>query len=497
MKLYIRHIVFCIVFFESSYTYAQNFEWLKNFGNKGYCVNSSITMLKDGSSYCFFTFYKPNSNGINDTVKFDGLNYIFKDNLTSNQYHSGIIKLDNSSQVKSFKYLGRYKSGKICADTFNRLYISFNLTDSGNLSLLDSFRLNRISGNSVILKIDTTFKVLALNQFGNLTSNVSKLVLSNNKLQFILNVSNSTILGPSRVVLSSNLNCIFGELDIDSLKFKWYNFLLNNSLNYNFKLLDIVSLKNNIYLVGSRNASNNLNNLIISGDTFYRGGFIVKCDSIGNYIKSKIIFNTDLNNGIHSVETDGEKLYIGGCYSDSIYWKNKWLKTGYVIQNKINFFIGALNENLEPDWIIYPKVFNTLNSNGQGTGFISGIKYNNSFIYCSVRLYDKIIIENATFRNNNQIPILIFKIDKAGNIIWMTEGGDNADVFDIDAVAGKGVLLLGSFSNKLIFGTFSKTANFTDAFLTKLSDNAIIRGAVSSGPYCAGDSIKVPYRKIG
>ncbi len=245
MKLRKVHIFF-LVFGLFSTLSAQNFEWLKSFGNRGYSVNSSVTMLKDGSSYCFFTFYKPNSNGINDTVKFDGLNFIFKDNLTSNQYHSGIIKLDNNGQVKSFNYLGRFKSGKICSDTFNRLYLSFNLTDSGNLSLLDSFRLNRISGNSVILKIDTSFKVLALNQFGNLTSNISKLALSNNKLQFILNVSNSAKLGLSTIVLSSNLNCIFGEVDIDSLKFKWYNFLLNNSLNYNFKLLDIVSLKNNI-----------------------------------------------------------------------------------------------------------------------------------------------------------------------------------------------------------------------------------------------------------
>jgi hypothetical protein len=86
-------------------------------------------------------------------------------------------------------------------------------------------------------------------------------------------------------------------------------------------------------------------------------------------------------------------------------------------------------------------------------------------------------------------------------VLWAASGRSNGGITAMSALAGESVFASGLFYDSLILGRFSKytndgTGNF-DAFITKITDYSITRGQVSSGPYCAGDTIKIPFSKFG
>jgi len=71
----------------------------------------------------------------------------------------------------------------------------------------------------------------------------------------------------------------------------------------------------------------------------------------------------------------------------------------------------------------------------------------------------------------------------------------------MDALAGESIYVGGNYQDTLKFSKSLKlkkdgTGNI-DAFITKIIDYSITRGRVKSGPYCAGDTIKIPYTKFG
>jgi PKD repeat protein len=60
------------------------------------------------------------------------------------------------------------------------------------------------------------------------------------------------------------------------------------------------------------------------------------------------------------------------------------------------------------------------------------------------------------------------------------------------------VVVSGTFDSTTTLGNYTLTSNGgTDALLFKITDNSIYRGNIKKGPYCAGDSIEVPYRAYG
>ncbi len=89
-----------------------------------------------------------------------------------------------------------------------------------------------------------------------------------------------------------------------------------------------------------------------------------------------------------------------------------------------------------------------------------------------------------------------FKVDERGNILWgyrtlypfSSMGTDLKDNFYFQ----------GRWEGDTInLGSFKAFPNGTDAFLGKTTDYSINRGNVFAGPYCAGDTILVPFTKIG
>lgn len=149
----------------------------------------------------------------------------------------------------------------------------------------------------------------------------------------------------------------FGELDQTNGNILWSNYLYNNTTNHEFHLTGLINLKGLLYFSGRRNSTTSANNLIISGDTFYRGGFIIETDSIGNYKKRFLVHSTVLNNGIDCITSDGQYLYIGGVFTDSIKWGNRLIYSGYNNNNNYlnNFFAASLTTSFTPRWFFYPK----------------------------------------------------------------------------------------------------------------------------------------------
>jgi hypothetical protein len=112
----------------------------------------------------------------------------------------------------------------------------------------------------------------------------------------------------------------------------------------------------------------------------------------------------------------------------------------------------------------------------------------------------KILIDSNLLSGN--LDVFIFKADRLGNILWATSGGTSGHIYGMDAIGNKSVFVGGFFVNKkhIKFGKHIdslKNPRNASTWLTKISDYDITRGKVKSGPYCAGDTIKVPYTKLG
>jgi len=88
------------------------------------------------------------------------------------------------------------------------------------------------------------------------------------------------------------------------------------------------------------------------------------------------------------------------------------------------------------------------------------------------------------------------KVDEYGNILW---GFRTFYPFTGMGTDLQNNLYFGGWfeNDSVFFGPFKAKGNSGDAFVGKTFDYSIFRGPVKSGPYCAGDTFKVPYTKMG
>ena len=111
-------------------------------------------------------------------------------------------------------------------------------------------------------------------------------------------------------------------------------------------------------------------------------------------------------------------------------------------------------------------------------------------------LPDSVIIQNP----ENDGNIFGLKLDTFGNLLWyfVARSEKSGDIFRDLYLDDEGALFAGSFSKTLKLNNDSfPSKGQADALLLKITDNSIIRGNVRAGPYCAGDSIFIPYRAYG
>ena len=69
----------------------------------------------------------------------------------------------------------------------------------------------------------------------------------------------------------------------------------------------------------------------------------------------------------------------------------------------------------------------------------------------------------------------------------------------LSAIGKQDLLYSGAFSGTISLSPFSfrNTASIPKPFIARTADYSITRGEVLEGPYCAGDSILIPYERAG
>jgi len=109
---------------------------------------------------------------------------------------------------------------------------------------------------------------------------------------------------------------------------------------------------------------------------------------------------------------------------------------------------------------------------------------------------------NGTKTKRNEGLNVFCKLDTLCNPLWLFRTGDSTSSFYPSGFSFdnfKGVYFGTTFSNTInMGGSILNSSNYgNDFILAKVFDYSISRGPVSKGPYCAGDSIIIPYTKEG
>ncbi|NUM32607.1 MAG: hypothetical protein HUU47_09835, partial [Bacteroidetes bacterium] len=485
-------ILFLIFNFYSEYIKSQNFKWLKTFGTINELeIIKGVSSVSDSEIVCFF---EASQGQIlqSDTLQFDSIKFQLNPNSQNFNY---IVKLNKNGKVTNAKSIGNIMVNSTCSDEYGNFYIGGTIKNNG--SIVDTFQLKKSKGKAIVVKFDKYFNVKWITQLGNdSSSSISKLVYSQKHLYFVGFSKDSTIIDTSKYNFGKFGSSFFGELNESNGNFLWSNYLIiNKSLNC-LIILDLVSLKNKLFFVGENYRYSN--GTKIKSDTFYSGsGFVIKADSFGNY--EKRILLKSKSTVINCISTDGNLLYIGGKFIDTLLINSNKISPEY---NKgsdaYELFTASISSSLNSRWFFRPLIIEKSVKNTHVNNILK-ISCSNGYTYFGGQFTSKILIDSNLMIAKNG-DLLLLKFDSIGNILWAANGNslNFSGIRGLDAIAVNSVFVTGYFNDTITFGKFKKSSKGgMDGFITKITDYSITRGKVSPGPYCAGDTILIPYSKFG
>ena len=263
-----------------------------------------------------------------------------------------------------------------------------------------------------------------------------------------------------------------------------------------------IDVDNNIYVSGSSLASFTYGANTLSGG----GEIVLKLDTaltplkgIKNDLKQSPNYSTF---GI-AVQANGNFAVVNN-FTDSVnFGNNVWLKSPWSGNTSHSLGIVYYDSSLTAIWARTNDTFALAKPSISAYGGISirndNIYVGGIFFQGSTRLGNSTL--NAT---GGHQKLFITKMDTLGNFLWAFGNEDTSSRSFLWASMPDNignVYVTGGYSHKLaIFNKSVPGPNSTfqsDLFVAKISDYAIYRGQVSSGPYCAGDTLKVPYTKQG
>lgn len=196
---------------------------------------------------------------------------------------------------------------------------------------------------------------------------------------------------------------------------------------------------------------------------------------------------------------DSSSIFVSGNYlGDSVKVDTFWKKNRkYGTYN----FLARYDINGKAKWFktedtSYSTTFNYFN------GSTSMSNYLDKFIYTSFNLPNgtKPVIFDAQYYyppNKASNVGMNMKVDEGGNILWGFRTG--FPFWSMGTDPKDNLYFMGPWTGDTIkFGTIKKKSlgNY-DVYIGKTTDYSIERGNVYAGPYCAGDTIKVPFTKKG
>jgi PKD repeat protein len=520
MSLKIKVTSFILFLILSAPSDAQNFEWLRTVKSKnnGTYLNCLSTMSNGGSAI-IIPIYNDIASVSPDTFFLDTFRFTLPNFYGKSLY---LTLLDSNGKATKAKEVAKFwfnihggesYSGinDICQDDSGNFYFVGYLGDSINIVNSDTLKTSK--GRILFAKLDKNLNFIWTTQIGNSKAigfhfnrdiGNTSLLYSEGHLFFTCITEGSAKIGTTNYTFNDGFTTVFGELNLANGGILWSNYLFSPASNNPFQITGLVSLNKKIYISGD--FGNGLGKgvhriAVIGSDTLFGpGGFIIETDSIGKYIKKFTLYNDNFF-GLRCLTTDGKHLYFGGFFRDSLPWGNKKIipefpSNGWRGNKYFELYAASITTSFKPRWFFRPKILdNTL----VNSGTLKHVKFIDGFLYFGGDLYNIIVINSnilsppATFWTGT----FLMKSDNLGNILWANCGGGG---FLWAMGAGTNSVFAGGlFRDTIQFGKYKDTLKpkLAGAFFTKITDYSITRGKVSSGPYCAGDTIKVPYKLVG
>ena len=234
----------------------------------------------------------------------------------------------------------------------------------------------------------------------------------------------------------------------------------------------------NVIVVGSFTGSTQIGNTYLTGKGGLEG-FVAKYTSEGNFLWAKVISGPaeDLARG---VITDGDgNIFVVGHFTDTITFAVSETDTAAAkSEGKQDVFIVKYSPDGTFLWHL----------TGGGTGDdtatdIDWYKWSDK-LYVSGGFENRASFATATILSNGLSDAFLMKIDGAGNVYWIRNGGGSEHDIAASIAVGndESVYIVGDFYDQALFeGTTLQAMGSSDMFLAKFSQDGIMEWAKTNG----------------
>ncbi|HEY1047813.1 MAG TPA: gliding motility-associated C-terminal domain-containing protein [Bacteroidia bacterium] len=489
-------LVFALFAFQINCLRAQVFDWVKSYGSEQ--TDAFGYMKRDVKSNYLYVYVDnwstafPRQNG---KLQID----TFKE--VSNQIFSDwIVKLDTFGRYlwsKPLFYPSSLPSMDFVLDSNNNFYFLFSLDrqdDSVQLKgRAEWYKCPKNVKKCVyVIKLDSSGAFLWRKRFDNLmVHNLREFVYSGNELLFSVRktikttmvVAGDSLLGDAAVFRLDTGGNVLGAIDLGQGVYSLINGLHKTKNELTVFVFVSDSLKIRRAKLTFPNGTNHL--------------VMIKL-SLLDKTKCEIVRLTTLDNrgGFYLCKSillsNGKFILVGSVY-DSLSL-NLMPKLNSHNQTK-HLIILVNDQNVERVNLL--DGVDVLNSRGS---FFVAEPCGPNFI-TSGPVYGKhIFLDSIT--DNRHGSVLFCKFDTLLNMLWFQRTADSFNAYRPDIVVSEhshATYMASIYSGQCQIGDYKlgSVANSPDWLLSKILDFSITRGPVRSGPYCAGDSILIPFTKDG
>lgn len=476
-------------------SYSQNFVWNKTYGDStfddlGAIIPSRINKNK------FFVVCHTRNDSINQKANLTTPDSTFVADTNATNW---LLLLDTAGKVLKARQIG-----------YDPMLVTVVEDDSGNIYFAANHNFSRSSFFN-----DTTFQVTAEGGVIYQSAGLEKHIVVFTKLDADLKFLKQKVfrdvvsLIPSEIYFIDSSIHFIGynskTFSVQRLNARYWcsvntqldSVMFHRAIGINY-ISSIRKVNNGLEFFGGGLITNNLDSSIEHWqiDSFNNGLFIIRFDSF-NPKKRTIQYLTDTSVDIESVARieylSNNRFAILASVRDIFKYKDVTISTGSK-QYWVPIFLLFENDSL----LRYSLIAGDTNLNY--SGFIDFSVSTGSFLYAGGRIAGNIKVFNKIIPQSEGLNYF-FKIDTLGNVLWLFRTGDNS------TLSPKGIVV--DSGNAIYFGTtFQKQIKINDTtytavdssrdfLISKIYDFSITRGNVSAGPYCAGDTLLIPYTKDG
>jgi hypothetical protein len=504
MSIKLKYAIFLLLLINHLSVLAQSHQWANNILTNKYfpTITAGVAMDANSNSYGVVGFID-SINISNQSV-----------HVNSKKYAWGISKIDSRGNCHWIKPIySRQDEVRIRGVKLinNNKILVFGYFNGPNLLLSKTDSIANPSNNNIsfIATYDSLGTFIEFHIFTSDKESSIYLLDTDKRGDVVICFS----IGPD----STSIKHVGGSLNIG--KTNYFKMVLVK-YDSNFKTVlwnkqfnvDLVgNLKNFIINVMNFGEDNNLylgceihEDFTINGKTFkfspgFDKGLIVIISSTGKFIYTDLLSkdNKQSDNVFDITAIDTNHIYILGYVRDSILRDKKWYTSPNKSSKGTAFpYIGLISITNGVKWINLTLNKDTFIYGGNRitTGF-TNLKLNkNGDIYCAFLQRNKFLSIGGLTDSSNADYVLC-KFDSLGSALWLRSA-----IFVTGLISdnNSNLVYTGRYSSHVKLPPYSLTGSaFGSGYIAKTYDYKIVRGDVKKGPYCSGDTILVPYTKIG